>query len=54
MGRWGEVSCPRSYRKKSVAELGLEVSMYQLLPVSLPGVEGIYIRALVEKGGEKG
>lgn len=40
--------------QKKVAELGLEASMYQLLPILSPSVEGIYIRALVEKEEGKG
>lgn len=59
-GKWGpqvEWHAQGNAQKKSVAELGLEPSMYAtFIPVVLPGMERIYgyIRALVKKGEEKG
>ena len=36
-----------------MAELGLNPAWVQLVPVATPGIEGVYVRALMEKG-EKG
>lgn len=52
---WGKVTCPRLCRRKSVAEPGLEPSIFPIFgPVAPPGVDGEDTRALVEKGEEKG
>lgn len=41
--------------KKSAAELGVELSVYPTVtPVVLPGMERMYIRAIVGKLEEKG
>lgn len=38
---------------KSVAELGLNPAWVQLVPVATPGIEGVYVRVLMEKWERK-